>query len=165
MNNGKGGHIQGIELSASLPGELVTPMLDGFGVIISGSFNQSSINPKGTKMDIPGLSKQVVNTTLYYEKHGFSARVSNRYRGDFLGEVPNYTNTLETNWVHSESVIDAQIGYSWDAGPLKGFSVSLSGQNLTNEPFTLFQGKGQRDHVIRTEKYGSSYLFGINYRY
>ncbi len=165
MNNGKGGHIEGIELTASLPGELVTPALDGFGVIVSGSFNQSSINPKGTKMDVPGLSKQVINTTIYYEKHGFSARISNRYRGDFLGEVPNYTNTLETDWVHSESVIDAQLGYAWDAGPLKGFSVSLSAQNLTNEPFTLFQGKGQRDHTIRTEKYGSTYLFGINYRY
>ncbi len=164
--NGKGGHIEGLELTASVPGELVAPWLDGFGVIVSAAFNQSSVNPTGTsKIDVPGLSKQVINSTIYYEKYGFSARISNRYRGDFLGEVPNYTNTLENQWVHSESVIDAQLGYSWDAGPLKGFSVSLSAQNLTNEPFTLFQGKGQRDHVIRTEKYGSSYLFGVNYRY
>ncbi len=165
MNNGKGGHIQGIELSASLPGEMLTPWLDGFGLIVSGAFNESSINPKGTKIDVPGLSKKVVNTTVYYEKHGFSARLSNRYRGDFLGEVPNYTNTLETNWVHSESVLDAQLGYSFQDGPLKGISLSLSAQNLTNEPFTLYQGKGLRDHTIRTEKYGSTYLFGVNYRY
>ncbi len=164
--NGKGGHIEGLELTASLPGELVLPALDGFGVIVSAAFNQSSINPTGSSnIDVPGLSKQVINTTLYYEKYGFSARISDRYRGDFLGEVPNYTNSLENQWVHSESVVDAQLGYSFNTGTLKGVSVSLSAQNLTNEPFTLYQGKGLKDHTIRTEKYGTSYLFGINYRY
>lgn len=165
MNNGKGGHIEGLELSASVPGEMVAPWLDGFGLIWSGALNQSQVNIHGSNYDVPGLSKQVINTTVYYEKHGFSARISNRYRGDFLGEVPNYTNTLEYDWVHSESIIDAQLGYTWDAGPLKGFSLSLSGQNLTNEPFTLYQGKGQRNHTIRSEKYGSTYLFGVSYRY
>ncbi len=164
--NGKGGHIAGFELSASVPGEVVAPWLDGFGVIWSGSFNQSSINPTGTsKIDVPGLSKQVINTTVYYEKYGFSARLSNRYRGDFLGEVPNYTNSLENQWVHSESVYDAQLGYAFPDGPLHGLSLSLSASNITNEPFKLYQGKNLQDHTIRQEKYGSTYLFGVNYRY
>ena len=166
QDNGTGGYIKGIELTAQLPGEVVWAPLDGFGVYLSGSFNSSGVNPTGNgKIDVPGLSKKVINTTVYYEKYGFSARVSNRYRGDFLGEVPNYTNQLENQWVHSESVIDAQLGYSFDNGPLKGFSLSLSGSNLTNEPFILYQGKGQRNHTIRKENYGSTYLFGINYRY
>ena len=166
QNNGQGGHIQGLELTASIPGEIIAPWLDGFGIIASESLNASKINPTGTNaVDIPGLSKKVINATFYYEKYGFSARISDRYRGDFLGEVPNYTNTLENDWVHSESVVDAQLGYSFQNGPLKGFSVSLSGQNLTNEPFTLLQGKGQDGTVLRQEKYGSTYLFGVNYRY
>ncbi|MFT4075035.1 MAG: TonB-dependent receptor [Asticcacaulis sp.] len=166
MNNGDGGYIKGVELTASVPGELLWAPLDGFGLIVSGAFNDSSINPKGTgAIDVPGLSKKVINTTIYYEKYGFSARLSNRYRGDFLGEVPNYTNTLENQWVHSESILDAQLGYAFQSGPLKGISLSFSAQNLTNEPFTLYQGKGQRDHILRQEKYGSSYLFGVNYRY
>ena len=94
-----------------------------------------------------------------------SALISGRNRADFLGEVPNYTNTLENQWVHGETVYDAQLGYSFENGPLKGVSLSLSVQNITNEPFTLYQGKGQRDHTLREEKYGSTYLFGINYRY
>ncbi|MGZ3297865.1 MAG: TonB-dependent receptor, partial [Asticcacaulis sp.] len=86
QTNGNGGHIKGLELTASIPGELIAPWLDGFGLIASESLNSSSINPSGTnKVDIPGLSKQVINTTLYYEKYGFSARISDRYRGDFLG--------------------------------------------------------------------------------
>jgi len=165
-DNGSGGYIKGIEFTAQIPGELIWAPLDGFGAYLSASFNDSAVNPDHTgKIDIPGLSKKVINTTVYYEKHGFSARVSNRYRGDFLGEVPNYTNQLEYDWVHSESIVDAQIGYAFQSGPLKGVSLSLSGQNLTNEPFILYAGKGQRDHTIRKENYGSTYLFGINYRY
>lgn len=164
--NGQGGYIKGLELTASVPGELLWAPLDGFGVIVSGSFNDSSINPTGSaNMDVPGLSKRVINATLYYEKHGFSARISGRNRADFLGEVPNFTNTLENQWVHGETVYDAQLGYSFENGPLKGISLSLSAQNITNEPFTLYQGKGQRDHTIREEKYGSTYLFGVNYKY
>ncbi len=164
--NGTGGHIQGMELTASVPGEILTPWLDGFGVIVSGAFNSSEINPGGLgKIDVPGLSKEVINTTVYYEKHGFSARISNRYRGDFLGEVPDYTNSLQYQWVHHESIYDAQIGYSFQNGPLKGLSINLSGSNLNNEPFWVYQNKGHPENILRYEKYGSTYLFGVNYRY
>ena len=93
------------------------------------------------------------------------ARISNRYRGDFVGEVPDYTNSLSNTWVHSESVIDAQIGYTFQDGPLKNLSVNISGSNLNDEPFYTYQGKGQPDHILRYEKYGSTYLFGVSYRY
>ncbi|MDE1193077.1 MAG: TonB-dependent receptor [Arachidicoccus sp.] len=137
--NGHGGYIKGVELTVSVPGELLTPWLDGFGVIWSASFNDSSINPSGTNAyDVPGLSKKVMNTTVHYEKHGFSARISNRYRGDFLGEVPDYTNSLSNTWVHSESVIDAQISYSFNDGPLNGLTLNVSGSNLSNEPFYTY---------------------------
>ena len=163
QDNGSGGWIKGMEFTAQIPGEILWAPLDGFGVYASASLNASHVNPLGTPIAIPGLSKKVINTTIYYEKYGFSARISNRYRGDFLGEVPNYTNTLENQMVHSESVYDAQLGYSFSDGVLKGVSVSLSGSNLTNEPFILYQGTP--DHTIRKEKYGSTYLFGVNYRY
>ncbi len=164
--NGTGGHIEGVELTASLPGEMVSPWLNGFGVIWSASLNQSEINPGGLgKIDVAGLSRSVVNTTLYYEKYGFSFRVSDRYRGDFLGEVPDYTNSLTNTWVHNESVIDAQIGYEIQSGPAKGLNISLSGSNLNNEPFYTYQGKGHPDKVLRYEKYGSTYLLGVSYKF
>lgn len=164
--NGSGGHINGVELTASLPGEIITPWLDGFGVIWSASLNQSAINPGGTgKIDVPGLSRSVINTTLYYEKHGWSFRVSDRYRGDFLGEVPDYTNSLTNTWVHNESVIDGQISYEIQSGPAKGMNISLSGSNLNNEPFYTYQGKGHPDQILRYEKYGSTYLLGVSYKF
>ena len=74
---------------------------------------------------------------MYYEKYGFSARVSNRYRDDFVGEVPQFDATLTLQNVSAESLLDAQIGYEIQEGSLKGLSFSVSGTNLTDEPFVL----------------------------
>ena len=41
------------------------------------------------------------------------------------------------NNVSAESLLDAQIGYAIQSGALKGLSFSLSGTNLTDEPFVL----------------------------
>jgi iron complex outermembrane recepter protein len=166
LNNGSGGHIQGIEATASVPFELINPMLDGFGVILSGAFNESEVEPvEGVKIDVPGFSKKNINATVYYEKNGFSARVSQRYRGDFLGEVPAYDNTLTYVYVSNESITDAQIGYSFQDGKYKGLSINLSGSNLTNEPFFTYANKGHPENVIKYEKYGSTYTLSVGYKF
>jgi iron complex outermembrane receptor protein len=166
MQNAQGGYIRGVELTLSLPGEVLWEPLNGFGLILSASLNDSSVDPLGTgDVQVPGLSKKIVNTTFYYEKYGFSARVSNRYRDDFLGEVPDYTNALGTKLVHSESVIDAQIGYTFQDGFAKGFTISLAGQNLTDEPFYTYTKNGSSTTIDRYEKYGSTYQLGVSYRW
>jgi iron complex outermembrane receptor protein len=161
--NGEGGWIRGAEFTVSVPGELITPWLDGFGAILTASYNDSEIDPNntGNPVNIPGLSKEVINTTVYYEKYAFSARVSSRFRGEFTGEVPDYTNSLQTRQVQEENVVDAQIGYTFQSGPLKNLGISLSGSNLTNEPFYLYKG----NNVVKEEKYGSTYLLGLSYRW
>lgn len=160
--NGQGGWIKGLELTLSLPGEIIHPVLDGFGAIVTASFNDSEINPSGTAViPVPGLSEKVINTTLYYEKHGFSARVSSRYRGNFTGEVPDYTNALQNRTVREETVVDAQMSYTFEDGPLKDLAISVSGSNLTNEPFYLYKG----NNVVKEEKYGSTYLVGVSYKF
>lgn len=161
--NGEGGWIKGAEFTASIPGEMITPWLDGFGAILTASYNDSEIDPNntGTPVNLPGLSKEVINTTVYYEKHGFSARVSSRFRGSFVGEVPDYTNNLQTRQVQEENVVDAQLSYTFQDGPLKNLGISLSGSNLTNEPFYLYKG----NNVVKQENYGSTYLLGLSYRW
>lgn len=166
MRNAEGGYIRGVELTLSLPGDVLWEPLDGFGLIVSGSLNDSAVDPLGTgDVQVPGLSKKIVNTTLYYEKAGFSARVSNRYRDDFLGEVPDYTNALGNKLVHSESVFDAQIGYSFQSGRLEGLTISLAGQNLTNEPFYTYTKGASSTTIDRYEKYGATYQLGVSYRW
>jgi len=163
--NGSGGSIKGAEFAFSLPLEVFTSVLDGFGFLVSASWNQSSIHPQGVEMPVPGLSPSVVNSTVYYENGGFSIRVSDRRRGGFIGEVPAYDASLTINSVKSESVVDAQIGYSFNEGALKGLSINLSGSNLTNEPFVLYNVGAPAFDIIKYEKYGAVYAAQVRYKF
>jgi iron complex outermembrane receptor protein len=89
--------------------------------------------------------------------------VSNRYRGKFLGEVPLFNATLSFNDVRAESLLDAQIGYTFDSGSLKGLSIALSGTNLTDEPFVLTNTGDDPYNVIKYENYGAVYALAVNY--
>ncbi len=90
--NVKGGKMYGVELAGTLPfGELISA-LDGFGVTGGVSYTKSRIRPyfnangtPGSATDLPGYSKWVANGTLYFEKWGFSARGSVRYRSSLPG--------------------------------------------------------------------------------
>lgn len=163
--NGSGGYIKGVEFTASIPLSLFSDALDGFGFIVSAARNDSEILVNDEPTDVPGLSKSVLNSTLYFEKAGFSARVSNRYRGDFVGEVPAFDSSLTLNTVKAESLIDAQIGYEWREGALEGLSVNLSGYNLTDEPFVLSNVDQPTYNLVKYEKYGATYSLALTYKF
>jgi iron complex outermembrane receptor protein len=161
--NGSGGYVKGIEFTASIPFSLFSDALDGFGFIASAAKNDSKIVINEVETPIPGLSTKVINSTLYYEKYGFSARVSNRYRDDFIGEVPAFDATLTLNNVSAESLLDAQLGYSFQSGVLKGLNISLSGTNLTDEPFVLNNIGTTPYNLIKYQKYGAVYALAVSY--
>jgi iron complex outermembrane receptor protein len=92
-------------------------------------------------------------------------RVSDRIRGGFVGEVPAFDSSLTVNNVQSESVVDAQIGYTFSDGPLSGLSINLSGSNLTNEPFALYQVGAPEFNIIKYEKYGPVYALSTRYKF
>ena len=163
--NGSGGYIQGAELTFSMPLSIFAPALDGFGFIVSGAVNDSSIDINGVETAVPGLSDEVINTTLYFEKAGFSARVSNRYRGDFIGEVPEFDSSLTLKNVSAESLLDAQVGYEFQQGFMRGLSVSLSGTNLTDEPFTLNNVDTTSYNLIKHQEYGAVYSVAVTYKF
>ncbi len=164
-SNGSGGTIRGAELSVSLPAEVLTPVLQGFGLLASASWNRSEIHPDGLSVPVPGLSPKVINSTLYYERGGFSARVSDRFRGAFVGEVPAYDATLTVNNVKSENLVDAQIGYTFTEGRFNGLSMNLSGSNLTNERFALYGVGAPPFDIIKYERYGALYSGAVRYKF
>jgi iron complex outermembrane receptor protein len=163
--NGSGGYIKGIEATVSLPFGIFSDALEGFGLIVSGAKNDSSIRVNGVDIDVPGLSQSVVNSTLYFERAGFSARVSNRRRGEFVGEVPAFDATLTLNNVAAESIFDAQIGYEFRDGPMEGLSINIQGYNLTDEPFQLSQVGTPSYDLVKYEEYGANYSLGLSYRF
>lgn len=176
--NGAGGNLYGVEITAVTPiatllglGErfgvhLTAPYLDGFGLSGSGAWTNSEVQPggPGTHGPLPGLSKYVANGTVYYEKYGFSARVSARYRSKFLGEVSGFGDSRNFSQSAPETIVDAQVGYTFASGRLKGLGVLLQGNNLTDEPFETYE-QGDPLRVTTDQHYGRRFLAGINYKY
>jgi iron complex outermembrane recepter protein len=166
--NGKGGVVRGHEIAVSLPLDLLWSPLEGFGIVANYSDTDSSIQPLGPDFPnepLPGLSKYVSNVTVYYERYGFSARVAQRHRSAFLGEVQGFGGDRTRRVFEGETVTDVQLGYSFPAdGALQGLSLLLQVNNLENEPFrSTFDGRDDRPREYF--EFGRTYLFGVNYRF
>ena len=171
--NGKGGMLKGLELSASLPLDVFTPALDGFGVVASASFNDSSIkivDPDSATsvgsgpITLPGLSKRVYNATAYYEKNGFEARISERKRSDFIGEIGNFAGNRTLRYVVGEDVTDAQLGYTFsNDSALHGLTLLLQAYNLTDSPYRTYAQT--KDRPLEYIKWGRTYLLGATYKF
>ncbi|HLZ78876.1 MAG TPA: TonB-dependent receptor, partial [Sphingomonas sp.] len=101
---------------------------------------------------------------LYYEKYGFQARVSYRYRASFLGEVAGLSANPTFRQAKSEGILDAQVGYEFQKGPLTGLSILLQAKNLTDRPFVTYQNNDPRQ-VIDYQRYGRDYYLGVAYKF
>jgi iron complex outermembrane recepter protein len=165
--NGTGGSLYGAELSFQLPFRTLSESLDGFGLTGSASYTKSEIlsnGPGSNADDLPGYSKWVASVTGYFEKNGFSARTSLRYRSSFLGELSGFGGDLTRRRANGETIVDAQIGYEFQEGsPLKGLSLLVQGTNLTDAPFRTFN-PGKENEVIDYQTFGRRFLFGVSYK-
>ena len=164
--NGNGGSLYGVELAATFPLATLTRALDGFGVTGGVSYTKTKISPTpgAPAEDIPGYSKYVANGTAYFEKWGFSARASARYRSTFIGELSGFGGARTRRRARDETIIDAQIGYDFSSGFAKGLSLFVQGQNLTNSPFVTADPRDDRA-VIDYQTYGRRYLAGASFKF
>ena len=164
--NGEGGWIKGLELAISAPFDIFHPALEGFGAQFSASTTDSEVLPDPTQPPtaLPGLSENVINGSLYYERYGFQSRISARYRSDYLGEVAGFGNGRTLRSVAAETVVDAQVGYEFQSGPLEGLSVLAQVNNLTDEPFKTFENGDER-RTIDYQHYGRTFAVGLNYKF
>ena len=156
-----------------MPFDLLTPALKGFGIVASASFNNSNIvirDPESSSsvgpgnIELPGLSKRVYNLTAYYERAGFEARISQRKRSDFIGEIGNFNGNRTLRYVVGEDIVDAQIGYNFNEGSLKGLGLLFQVNNLTDSSYQTYFA-GSKDRPLEHIKWGRSYLIGANYKF
>jgi TonB-dependent receptor len=169
--NGKGGSMQGLELTASIPFELFSDSFKGFGIIANASFNDSSIkilDPESSssvgsgEIDLPGLSKRVFNFTAYYENNGFEARINQRRRSDFIGEIGDFAANRKLRYVEGENITDAQVSYTFQ-NDWSGLTLLLQASNLTNEHYRTYAGT--KDRPLENIEWGRTILFGASYKF
>ena len=147
--------------------DLLWKPLAGLGIIATYSDTSSSIHPNGpgTNEPLSGLSKYVSNTTLYYERGGFSIRYSRRTRSDFRGETRGYGADYQIINIEGETVQDAQMNYSFNEGMFKGLSLYLQVSNIGDEPFLTYNDGDPANRPVSYFEYGRTTLLGFSYKF
>ncbi len=177
-DNGKqAGSVRGVELSTSLDFGLLSDKLDGFGFIGSVSKTKSNVTERGTNMygdpvstssPLEGLSGIVRSLTAYYERYGFSARISSRYRSGSSVMTRNQFGDPALSVIEPEKIVDLQLGYSFETGQLKGLSLTFQVNNLTDAPYkTSVTSDDDHMRVLpeRYNEYGRQFLLGATYKF
>lgn len=182
--NGNGGRLEGFEFAASLEGGLLWDKLDGFGLVVSASKLNSTIRDQkvdqnsnqvipGSKTSINGLSGISNSATLYYEKHGFSVRLSQRYRSPFTATTRDIFFRPTTRQQGKDKVVDFQMDYNFAEGSsLEGLTLLLQAYNVTNSVSQSYKTPGNLDVPDPTQlvpnytyEFGRVVLFGANYKF
>ncbi len=160
------GKIQGIEGTVRLNFGDFSDALDGFGAFASVTYADAEISRGGRTAPIPGYSDVTWSSDIFYEKNGLRAKLAARYRSGFLSEVQNFAGQLQGAQALPETILDAQIGYTFEKaeGALNGVQILAEVFNLTNEPFVtqndLFNAAGTAvvgTFPSRHETYGRTF--------
>ena len=149
--NAGNGRIYGIELGGQYAFGDSIAWLRGVGAAANYTYSQSQstqVTSFGDRGPIPGVSRDAVTGTLYYENHGFSIRGSYSYRDKAVndsetGSTFPFGGKVYQVFAAPYGQLDAQAGYDFN----RHVGVIFSVQNLTdasqhtylqwpNQPFT-----------------------------
>jgi iron complex outermembrane recepter protein len=164
------GKITGIEGTIRVNFGDLSSALDGFGGFYSITYADAEVqNQNFNPLPIPGYSDLTWSGDIFYEKNGFRAKLAARYRAGFLSEVQNFDGSLSGAQAQSETILDAQIGYTFDkpGSFLNGVGILAEVFNMTNEPFVtqndLFNAAGDAIGTFpsRHELYGRTFNITI----
>jgi iron complex outermembrane receptor protein len=161
FTGGLKGTVKGVELQGSLPFGRFLNALDGFGVTGGAAFTDGKLDD-GTR--IPGLSARVFQGTAYFEKAGFSARVSANNRSSWLSEDRGGSNSIAPANRSGQTLVDAQIGFDFantNIDYLSRLRVSLQAQNLTDQRDVYTDNASGL--TTRTETFGRNFLLNLTY--
>jgi outer membrane receptor protein involved in Fe transport len=104
----------------------------------------------------------VFNFTAYYENNGFEARINQRRRSDFIGEIGDFAANRKLRYVEGENITDAQVSYTFQ-NDWSGLTLLLQASNLTNEHYRTYAGT--KDRPLENIEWGRTILFGASYKF
>ncbi|GGF08610.1 TonB-dependent receptor [Pseudoalteromonas gelatinilytica] len=163
VNNAKGGYIRGIELAYTQVFSFLPSPFEGLGINASYSYTESEVQSitdlggDSVSQDLPGLSNNVFNGTLFYSYENFETRLNVRYRDDFVSEQVA-VNEQVVNF-DAETVIDFQTSYQFT----DSFGMLLQVNNLTDEPTQSYFGTTSKTGT--TQFFGRQFYLGFTYNH
>lgn len=161
LDNGGDGFIRGIEMSYAQQFEPYVEQLGlpawvgGFGVQANLTLNETeATTPDGRTVGLPGASDVVYNTSLYYERYGFSSRISWQYRSEWLDSIGDGGVMGDSYW-DEVGRLDFSARYAFNDHAELYFDAN----NLLDEPGIRYQGAQFR--TTEFEKFGARYMIGM----
>ena len=153
--NGSDGKLSGLEINfIGQVGDLIYA-LDGWGVSANATFMDSEFtNLENEKLDLPGTSGFIYNTSIFYENNSLSARLSYQFRDEWISPIED-----PSEYWGNQQRLDFNIQYQLPLiSGLKGASLYFNANNLTDEADLRYAGNGT---VNQLESYGKQYLLGL----
>lgn len=148
VNAGRG-RTSGFEIGTNQPFRFLPSPYDGFGVSANYTYvdsHQTVPTSNGpVSSSLPGTSKNNFNSTVYFEKWGFGARVAYNYRSDYVlgvGSLSYNGAITDREFVAGYQTVDVSL--SQKIGD--HLEILLTGTNLTR--------------AVQTHYFGSGHLFG-----
>jgi TonB-dependent receptor len=153
--NGDSGWLWGMEFAFQNQFRHLPSPLDGLGVMGNYTWTDSSATfpDRSAASSLPGQSKHLGNLSVWYEKFGFSGRVSWNFHGKYIDAVGD---TADTDVYYDNH---KQIDVNLSQTIVKGIRVYADFLNLTNAPLRYYQGSSNRP--IQQEYYRWWAMFGV----
>jgi TonB-dependent receptor len=155
--NGGTGKLYGLELQYLQQFEFLPGFWNGFGfqgnlTFLKGDFETQT----GATEQFPGTSERVLNTSIFYEKYGVSARLSYQWRDDWQDTIGGLGSGEFRSATES---LDLSVRYAVN----ENFSVFVDANNLTDEVYVAYQGEPQFPSEV--EQIGARWLAGVRFNF
>ena len=167
FGNGKDGELQGLEISLNARMDnYIDGFFSGFGASLNLALIESEYTtPEGKVFALPGQSDTNYNASIFYEDHGFSARLTYRYRSEWLDETETgavFNLGGGVYWA-AQNRLDASVRYDLEALTGQKASIFADFNNITDESDMRYTA--QRWNVNQVESFGRSFLAGVRYAF
>ena len=167
FGNGKDGELQGLEISLNARMDnYIDGFFSGFGASLNVALIESEYTtPEGKVFALPGQSDTNYNASIFYEDHGFSARLTYRYRSEWLDETETgavFNLGGGVYWA-AQNRLDASVRYDLEVLTGQKASIFADFNNITDESDMRYTA--QRWNVNQVESFGRSFLAGVRYAF
>ena len=167
FGNGKDGELQGLEISLNARMDnYIDGFFSGFGASLNVALIESEYTtPEGKVFALPGQSDTNYNASVFYEDHGFSARLTYRYRSEWLDETETgavFNLGGGVYWA-AQNRLDASVRYDLEALTGQKASIFADFNNITDESDMRYTAEAW--NVNQVESFGRSFLAGVRYAF
>ncbi len=155
--NGRSGKLYGVEFNLLKQFDFLPGALGGFGfqgnvTLLDGDFD----TPTEKNIAFQGMSKRIANASLFFEKHGISARVSYQWRSSWLDTLGGFGSGEFRKGYEN---LDVSLRYALN----ENLTLFADLANLTDETYIAYQGTPATPTEV--EQIGARYLFGVRFAF